>query len=269
MTEPFPVPPPLEDLERPGTVPPARRFPVWTGWDVLFLFCFAAFAAIMLAAVGDALRHVVLVKLPAVRFLLQSSHEGIYFILFQAVLDFLILLFIYFTVTLKYNAPFLESIKWAPREKIRTTTYVPGGILLALTVIGASTLVPSPTEPPIEKLLKVPLAAFLFSALGVLVAPFVEEVIFRGFLYPVVERRLGRITAVVATALLFSGIHMSQLWGSWPAIILITVVGFTLSTVRARTDALFPSFVIHLSYNSTICLLFLVGILVEGFPAEK
>ncbi|HEX2521321.1 MAG TPA: type II CAAX endopeptidase family protein [Terriglobia bacterium] len=269
MTEHFPVPPPLEDLESLGTRPPARRFPVWTGWDVLFLLCFTAFAAIMLAAIGDAVRHVVQVKLPAVRFLLQPSHEGIYFILFQAVLDFLILLFIYFTVTLKYNAPFFESIKWAAREKIRPTTYLPVGVMLALAVMAASTLFPSPTEPPIEKLLKVPVVAFLFAALGVFVAPFVEEVIFRGFLYPVVERRLGRATAVVATALLFSGIHVSQLWGSWPAIVLITVVGFTLSTVRARTDSLFPSFVIHLSYNSTICLLFLVGVLVEGFPAEK
>ena len=93
-----------------------------------------------------------------------------------------------------------------------------------------------------------------------------EEVIFRGFLYPVVERRLGKTGALLITALLFSGVHVSQLWGSWPAIILITVVGFTLSSVRAHTDALLPSFIIHLSYNSTICLLFLIGVLVHGFP---
>lgn len=128
---------------------------------------------------------------------------------------------------------------------------------------------PVPDEPPLEKLLRIPLAAFLFAALGVFVAPFVEEVIFRGFVYPVVERHLGRTLAVVATALLFSGVHVSQLWGSWPAIALITVVGFTLSTIRAQTDSLFPSFIIHLSYNTTICLLFLVGVLVEGFPTER
>ena len=44
---------------------------------------------------------------------------------------------------------------------------------LALAVLGASTLFPNPQESPIEKLLKVPLTAFLFAALGVLVAPFV------------------------------------------------------------------------------------------------
>ena len=144
--------------------------------------------------------------------------------------------------------------------------YVPLGVILALAVLGASTLFPNPQESPIEKLIKVPLTAFLFAALGVLVAPFVEEVVFRGFLYPVVERRIGKTGALVTTALLFSGVHVSQLWGSWPAIILITVVGFTLSSVRAQTDALLPSFIIHFPYNSTICLLFLIGVLVQGFP---
>ncbi|MCI0620382.1 MAG: CPBP family intramembrane metalloprotease [Acidobacteria bacterium] len=246
---------------------PQRSFPVWSGWDVVFLLSFAAFSVVILAAAGEAAKHFVQVRLPALRFLLQPAHEGVYLFLFQALLDFLLLLFIYFTVTLKYNASFLQSLKWSPKKELRAWTYLPVGILLALAVVGASTVFPNPIEPPIEKLLKVPLTAFLFATLGVVVAPFVEEVIFRGFLYPVVERGLGKTLAVVVTALLFSGVHVTQLWGSWPAIVLITVVGFTLSVVRARTDALLPSFIIHLSYNSTICLLFLIGVLVEGFPA--
>jgi len=220
----------------------------------------------MLAAGGEVAKRLVHAKFPSVRFLLQSPNEGIYLFLFQALLDLLILLFIYFTITLKYNAAFFQSLKWRPRSEIRVSRYIPVGIVLALAVLGTSTLFPNPQESPIEKLLKVPLTAFLFATLGVLVAPFVEEVVFRGFLYPVVERRLGKTSALVVTALLFSGVHVSQLWGSWPAIVLITVVGFTLSSVRAYTDALLPSFIIHLSYNSTICLLFLVGVLVQGFP---
>ena len=263
-----PAPPPLvessEQNEFAAPAPPS--FPVWSGWDVLFLFCFAAFSVMMLAAGGEAAKHLVHAKFPSVRFLLQSPNEGIYLFLFQALLDLLILLFIHFTITLKYNARFFQSLKWRPRSEIRISRYIPVGIVLALAVLGASTLFPNPQESPIEKLLKVPLTAFLFATLGVLVAPFVEEVVFRGFLYPVVERRLGKASALVVTALVFSGVHVSQLWGSWPAIVLITVVGFTLSSVRAHTDALLPSFIIHLSYNSTICLLFLVGVLVQGFP---
>jgi membrane protease YdiL (CAAX protease family) len=269
MTQNFKLPPPVEDQAWAPVLAPSRRFPVWSGWDVFFLFCFTAFSALMLAAVGDAVKHVAQVRVPAIRFLLQPSHEGIYLILFQALLDILIFLFIYFTITLKYNSSFFESIKWTPKKRYRVTSFLPIGVLLALAVVAASTLFPTPSEPPLEKLLRIPLAAFLFAALGVSVAPFVEELIFRGFVYPVVERRLGRTVAVVTTALLFSGVHVSQLWGSWPAIVLITVVGFTLSIIRAHTDSLYPSFIIHLSYNSTICLLFLVGVFVEGFPGKK
>ena len=263
-----PIPPPWVENPQPDELvtPAAPRFPVWSGWDVAFLFCFAAFSVLMLAAAGEAAKHFVHSKFPSIRFLLQSPNEGIYLFLFQALLDVLILLFIYFTVTLKYNAPFLESLKWSPKRQLRIAIYIPVGIVLALAVLGTSTLFPDQQDSPIEKLLKVPLTAFLFATLGVFVAPFVEEIVFRGFLYPVVERRFGKTGALVATALLFSGIHVSQLWGSWAAIVLITVVGFTLSSVRAHTDALLPSFIIHLAYNSTICLLFLVGVLVEGFP---
>jgi membrane protease YdiL (CAAX protease family) len=267
MTDiPAPSPSVESSEQNEPVVPGPPPFPVWSGWDVIFLFCFAAFCVLMLAAAGEVVKHYVHSKFPSARFLLQPPNEGIYLFLFQGLLDALILLFIYFTITLKYGAPFLESLKWLPRRKFRVVIYVPVGIVLALAVLGASTLFPNPQESPIEKLIKVPLTAFLFATLGVLVAPFVEEIVFRGFLYPVVERHIGKAGALVTTALLFSGVHVSQLWGSWPAIVLITVVGFTLSSVRAQTDALLPSFIIHFSYNSTICLLFLIGVLVQGFP---
>src|SRR5512134_3354539 len=111
-----PSPPSLhESSEQNELMAPVHpKFPVWCGWDVLFLFCFAAFSVVMLAAAGEAAKHLVHSKLPSARFLLQSPNEGIYLFLFQALLDLLILLFIYFTITLKYNAPFFESLKWPP-----------------------------------------------------------------------------------------------------------------------------------------------------------
>ena len=71
--------------------------------------------------------------------------------------------------------------------------------------------------------------------------------------------------AVGVTAVLFTAVHVSQLWGSWVGILLILLVGLTLSIVRAKTDSLVPSFVIHLSYNSTIALLFLAGSAIKAF----
>ncbi len=268
MSENFEIPPssrviPSARLESSVL---AKPFPVWSGWDVLLLFFFTGFTALFVGALGEAVSHWLQFKFPAVQFLRHPAIESILLLSFQALLDVLIFLFIYFTVTLKYNSPFWPSIKWAPRGTCYLLTYLSLGVLLALTVLGISAVLPSPRKPPLEELLKYPTSAILFAALGVFVAPFVEEVIFRGFIYPVVERKLGRILAVLATALLFTTVHVGQLWGSWSGIVLILLVGITLSTVRAKTDSLVPSFVIHLSYNSTICLLFLVGSLVKGFP---
>jgi membrane protease YdiL (CAAX protease family) len=246
--------------------PEISRFPVWSGWDVVFLGLFSAFGGFILAAVGEAVRHLAQSQLKSLRFLLHPSHEGVYLILFQSAFDCMILLFIFSTIRLKYNAPFWKSIKWQSKTHTPLAGLLVMGILLAIAVVVASSLFPSSNEPPLEKILKVRLAAILFAGLGVFIAPFVEELAFRGFLYPVLERRWGRAFAVISTALLFSGVHLSQLWGSWPAILLITAVGFTLSLVRARTDALLPSFVVHLTYNSTICAMFLIGFLFQADP---
>jgi membrane protease YdiL (CAAX protease family) len=255
-------PPPTAD--RPD---PASNFPVWSGWDVLLLICFASFSAIFLGAFGGAVSHLLQVGIPTLKSLPHAASEGIFLLCYQAVLDVLILMFIFFTVTLKYNSPFLPSIKWVKHNRSYVLIFLPIGVLLAFAVLGISVLVPTPSKPPIEELLRHPVTAFLFAALGVFLAPFVEEVIFRGFIYPVVERSVGKVLAVVSTALLFTGVHVSQLWGSWVGIVLILAVGLTLSIARAKTDSLVPSFVIHVSYNSTIAVLFAIGAAVKGFPS--
>jgi membrane protease YdiL (CAAX protease family) len=254
-----------EPLVSRPSIGPQVPFPVWSGWDILLLICFTSFAALVVGAFGGAASHFLQVKFPALKNLPHLANEGIFLLSFQAVLDALILMFIYFTITLKYNSPFLQSIKWVHPERSSFWRYSPLGVLLAFLVLGASSLLPNQNKPPIEELLKYPITAFFFAGLGILVAPFVEEVIFRGFIYPVVERRGGKMMAVGVTAMLFTAVHVSQLWGSWVGILLILLVGLTLSIVRARTDSLVPSFVIHLSYNSTIGLLFLAGSAIKAF----
>ena len=203
---------------------PQPVFPVWSGWDILLLICFTAFAALVVGAFGGAASHVLQVRFPALKNLPHPANEGIFLLSFQALLDAFILIFIYFTITLKYNSPFLKSIKWDHREESSPWRYSPLGVLLAFTVLGVSSLLPSSTKPPIEELLKHPVTAFFFAGLGILVAPFVEEVIFRGFIYPVIERRGGKMMAVGVTAALFTAVHVSQLWGSWVGISLILLV---------------------------------------------
>jgi membrane protease YdiL (CAAX protease family) len=263
---------PMRSLER-NTQPDApvfqdhRVFPVWSGWDVLLLFLFTGLAALIFGSAGSAIRQFVLDRFSSLPLLHHPALEAVSLLVFQGLLDVIILLYIYFTITLKYDSPFWISIKWAGKDRKHLLIYWPVGVFLALTVVGLSAVLPSPQKPPIEEMLENPASALLFALLGVSIAPFVEELIFRGFIYPVVERRVGSLLAVVSTALLFTALHLGQLWGSWTGIILIFFVGITLSTARAKKDSLMPSFVIHLSYNSTLCLLFLIASAIKGFPA--
>ena len=64
---------------------------------------------------------------------------------------------------------------------------------------------------------------------------------------------------MVVTALIFSGLHVFQLWGSWPAIGLIVLVGFVLSLTRAVTGLLTPCWIIHFVYNTTLVMAVVVA----------
>ena len=101
----------------------------------------------------------------------------------------------------------------------------------------------------------------LYAVLGVLVAPLVEETIFRGFLYPVIARRLGIAAGVLITGMLFGLLHAAQLWGGWGQIVLLIVVGVVLTAVRARTGTVSASYFVHLGYNGLQLLGYLVYVI--------
>ncbi len=263
-------------------------FPVWNGWDILFLAFFTSFSILVVGTMGRAASHLLQTKLHFwAQLLRHPASEGVTLLLFQVLLDGVILSYILLTIVLKYDSPFFASIHWKGSPLRSWGNFVSLGIGLAILVLIVSTLFPPSEPPPVERLLQHPITITLYATLGVLVAPFVEEILFRGFIYPVFERRFtqwwdsarrddstsflekiawGQFGAIILTGSLFALLHVSQLWGSWAGTALIFGVGLTLSTVRALTGSVLPCFLIHLSYNSTICLLFFAGVLAKGFP---
>jgi membrane protease YdiL (CAAX protease family) len=173
-------------------------------------------------------------------------------ILMQGLIDVSTLGFIAFLIKIVHGQSFIETIHWHRNRQFRTGFLVTTGALLAISVLVVSSLFPS-GEAPIERMLSSTTAISFFVILGIAVAPIVEEVMFRGFLFKVISDLRGSNAAVVVTALLFGGLHVLQLWGNWVAVALIFVVGYILSFVRQRSNSLIPSFIIHTSYN---CMLF-------------
>ena len=80
-------------------------------------------------------------------------------------------------------------------------------------------------------------------------APLVEEVIYRGVLYPAIEKATSTVVAVGVVSLLFAGVHVVQYYNNISVIIAITVLSFTLTLSRAVTGKMLPAFIIHLVFN--------------------
>ncbi|HTC62746.1 MAG TPA: type II CAAX endopeptidase family protein [Candidatus Saccharimonadales bacterium] len=194
----------------------------------------------------------------------MSTAKSVVVLVSQAMLDGLAILYLYLMLQARTTAPFWPSIGWREMRpglgKIRDSAfhYLAVGAMLAVVVSFVGGFLNSKETLPIEELLKARVSILLFGVLGVLVAPLVEETIFRGFLYPVIARRLGVVGGVAITGTLFGLMHAAQLWGGWGQIALLILVGVILTWVRARTGTVAASYFVHLGYNG----LQLVGYLI-------
>lgn len=96
--------------------------------------------------------------------------------------------------------------------------------------------------------------AWLIVLLGVVVAPIVEEAIFRGMLYDTLKVGYGATTALLVSAAAFAVPHV-QGWHAWP--ILLTT-GLVLGFLRERYGGLRLSVFGHAVNNGLVILLFLL-----------
>jgi membrane protease YdiL (CAAX protease family) len=135
----------------------------------------------------------------------------------------------------------------------------------ALMLFGLSMLesvLPMPKDTPFEKLFARPRDAYVLAIIAVTLGPLVEELFFRGFFYPVLARRWGTASGVVLTALPFALMHMPQYGYAWGALLVIFIVGLVCGIVRAATESVAASFLVHVGYNGTqmvIAILFTRG----------
>jgi uncharacterized protein len=127
----------------------------------------------------------------------------------------------------------------------------------SLSLIALQRLLPMPKTSPFDKFFERPVDAYAIAVLGILFAPFMEELFFRGLLYPVLARRLGVAASVLLTAGLFGIIHYPE-YKAWGPVLVVFLVGVILAIVRARTRSVAASFVVHAIYNGVPILTIMV-----------
>jgi len=254
-------------------------------WAHLIFFTLFAFGSILLIEVA------LVVYYQAGRHLNQKEMEQ----LFQSkpgvavgsnvLWFFCIFLFLYVTLAVLPGLPFWRTLGWkklsaGPHVPSSPWAYFAGGIGLALLVAIVSSRIKTPDHIPIQDLLKSRTGALLLMAMAVLVAPLVEETVFRGYLYPLFASSFSRVAryfgadpvaavqagtslGIVLTGTLFGFLHGAQLGWTWALVAMLSTVGIIFTFARARAGTVLASFLLHLGYNSMIAFSAIVS--TKGF----
>jgi CAAX protease family protein len=253
QSEPAPPAGESPDLPRRQPLPADLRVPWdWIDIALLVILAFGGTALVWLS-IAPALR---LAGVSPARLLKSPDAMSVIAVVAQVVLDLGLLAYLAAQMRLRFRSPFWRTIGWHRIETRSSGGALPylalilGGFLLAAAVAFAETLFPPKHPLPIQTMTQSSHAAVLFMLSAVLVAPVVEETIFRGYLYPVVARSFGVAMGVIVTGTLFGLLHAGQLWGGWWQIALLVVVGIVFTIARAATRTVTASYVLHASYNA-------------------
>jgi len=255
--------------------PAMPKDPFW--WDIFVLvvltllsvaFLFISIFSTVLIAQKWVYPHLSVVEIGSMPLVLIFAEAAWYV---------LVLSCMYFLVTrVQHCTDFLAAIHWHWPSK--SPIYLFSGVGLAVALQGVAHLLPIPKNLPIDSMFRTPAEAWVISIFSITLAPLMEELYFRGFLYPVLARyiemaaafllkhcvgmeytvALSRNIAVSAAILLtaapFALLHGAQLGFAWGPVLVIFLVGIVLTIVRAKKNSVAAGVLIHMAYNGTITL---------------
>lgn len=247
-----PTPPPGPELPAPPA-PPAEN-PPWTGWDVFWIALVTLFSIVFCIFcttwIAQRIFYRQLTLMDVAKFPLVTVAA-------QLVAYMVVLVFMISIIEGQHRQRFWPAIRW--NWPARPWIFLAGGVALSIGLQAFAQLLPMPKELPIDSYFKTAAEAWALSIFGVTMAPLLEELFFRGFLYPVLARRLGLPAAVVLTSAGFGLIHAPQLGKAWGPVLVVSLVGVALTLTRAWTKSVASSLLVHITYNGTLSVLLFVG----------
>jgi membrane protease YdiL (CAAX protease family) len=238
--------------------PPPDENPPWSGWDVLALAVLTLLSIfVLLFVTAFVAKHVLFPHRPMV----EVGTYPLVTVAAQVVAYLVVLVFMFALVERGREQPFGRAIRW--NWPSAWMAYLLGGGVLAIALQAFAHFLPMPKELPIDRFFQNTREAWALSLFGVTLAPLLEELFFRGFLYPVLVRRLTVVPAVVLTAVGFGLIHAPQLGRAWAPVLIVFLVGVVLTITRAITKSVAAGLLIHIAYNGTISAMIFLA--TDGF----
>jgi len=240
---------PIPAVEVLAPSPQREAFPPWSAWDAMAILCFTVAAVVLFSSVGLGIAHVLTSKHHVS--LSELATSPIVVIGSQLAAYPIVILFMMLLVRNKTKEDFWVAIRWNWPGPA-TFGFFLGGIFFAFVVEFASRWLPIPKSLPMDKFFSDSTGAYLMAAFGITLAPLLEELFFRGMLYPLLRRAYGMVVGVLVTGGAFASIHGTQLGYAWGPLLSIFVVGVVFTLVRERTNSVAASFLMHCGYNFTL-----------------
>jgi uncharacterized protein len=181
----------------------------------------------------------------------------------------LTLLVVWLVVSNRGRRPFWQTLGWSWPENFGPwKTIALAVVLLGLGVLFTQFL--GGKETSLDQLINSSLKArFATAFLAFATAPLVEELVFRGVLFPALQRAMGVVWAVLLVTLLFAGVHVLQYYDNFGVVAVITMLSLALTLLRAHTGRLLPSFVLHLVFNGIQAVFLVVQPFLKSTPETK
>ena len=159
-----------------------------------------------------------------------------------------IVLLMYVVVRSRTKESFAKAIRWN-WPGVTAPAFIASGVVLALIVDSLARFLPMPKSLPIDAYFHDATSAYIMAAFGISLAPLLEELFFRGLLFPVLKRSFNAVGGVLLTGAAFAAIHAIQLGLAWAPVLSIFVVGVVFTVVRLRRNSVAASFLMHCGYN--------------------
>lgn len=251
------APPPDITPPPPPAAPPPESYPFWGYLDLLGFVFIALLGSLVISLLSAAL--------------MEATHVKRAFILFPAQ----VVLYAFLLGTLAvifrryYGRPFWRSLRWVP-AKWTGPAVAACGVVAAFAVMIASLLMRVPDiDSPMKALLADPASVVMIAVLGTTLAPVCEEVVFRGFLQPLLVRSLGVAPGILLAAAAFGLMHLQEYGYSWRHALLIAAAGAAFGWMRHYTGSTRAAAMMHSAYNCVFFVLLAVQqVAVEGRWAE-
>lgn len=218
--------------------------PFWT-YEDLALFLGAVLPVYVVSAMVLRLAHL--------------SSEALQALVFQSLIYALLTAILYILIAARHGQPFWRSLGWTFSFR-GIWILLPAGPLLALTMARIGEWLHTPAIPsPLEGFISNRVSLVVLMLFVTLIGPIWEELLFRGFLFPLLAKSVGPWLGIVLSAIPFALLHGAQNQWSWQYVLLIFIAGFVFGYVRYKTGSTAAAAVVHAGYNT----LYFAGFLLQ------